>query len=174
MRSRYRGARRVAGFTLVELMITIVVLAIIIAIAAPNFTSLINSNRLTGAGNELIAVLQTARTEALRRNRTVTVCSSANGTSCGQGPTWIALIKGTGGEVLRQASFSSSVKTAGTGTEFVFRSDGFARSAPTEDKFLDTTIKLCIDTKAPVENARLISLKSGSRISMAKSSGACK
>ncbi|WP_185957738.1 GspH/FimT family pseudopilin [Tepidiphilus olei] len=72
-----------SGFTLVELMVTIAVLAILLAIGIPSFASLIASNRLTSATNELIASLQTARTEALRRNVRVTVCPAApTATAC--------------------------------------------------------------------------------------------
>ena len=59
------------GFTIIELMITLVVLAIIISLAAPSFVSMIQNNRATGATNDLIASFQLARTEAIKRNGTV-------------------------------------------------------------------------------------------------------
>ncbi len=48
------------GFSLIEMMVTIIVLAIVMAIAFPNFTALINSNRLSAAANELSASLSPA------------------------------------------------------------------------------------------------------------------
>lgn len=92
--------RRGAGFTLVELMVTIVVLAILLAIGIPAFASLIASNRLTSATNELMAALQTARTEALRRNARVTVCPAAptaNGCSGAWRDGWIAFVDPSAG-----------------------------------------------------------------------------
>src|SRR5690625_1849031 len=99
-------ARRSAGFSLVELMITIAVLAVIIAISAPSFTGVFNNNRLTARANELVASLQSARSEALRRNAPVVVCRSTDGATCegaaGNWDQWITVV-GTD-EVLRQDS----------------------------------------------------------------------
>ncbi|MDK2797846.1 MAG: type fimbrial biosis protein FimT [Tepidiphilus sp.] len=79
----HQPSRHARGFSLVELMVTIAVLAILLAIGIPSFASLIASNRLTSATNELVAALQTARTEAIRRNARITVCPAApTATAC--------------------------------------------------------------------------------------------
>ena len=83
--------RRQSGFTLTELMITVAVLAIVVTIAVPSFTNLINSNRLTAAANELVATVQTARMEAVRRNSSVVLCPTVNGTAC-SGTNWERLM----------------------------------------------------------------------------------
>lgn len=59
------------GVTLIELMIAVGILAIVVAIAVPNFQSMIQNNRLTSASNELLGVFQIARAEAIRANRRV-------------------------------------------------------------------------------------------------------
>ncbi|GAB2621559.1 GspH/FimT family pseudopilin [Lysobacter erysipheiresistens] len=84
-------AVRWRGFTLVELMITVAVLAIVVTLAAPSFSDLINRNRLTAAANEVVGALQTARMEAVRRNTRVVLCPSTDGTSC-SGADWQRLI----------------------------------------------------------------------------------
>ncbi|WP_142805232.1 GspH/FimT family pseudopilin [Tepidiphilus sp. J10] len=92
--------RNDVGFTLVELMVTIAVLAILLAIGIPSFATLIASNRLTSATNELVASLQTARTEALRRNVRVTVCPAApTATACSGAwrDGWMAFVDQTPG-----------------------------------------------------------------------------
>ena len=72
------------GFTLIELMVTIAVLAIIVTLAAPSFQATIENNRLTSQANELVTALALARSEAVRRNTPVTVCPG----SCALGQGW--------------------------------------------------------------------------------------
>lgn len=76
------GMKMQSGFTLVELMIVIVVLAIILTLGVPSFRSIIQNNRATTAANDLVAALQTARSEALKLRADVTVCPSAGGAAC--------------------------------------------------------------------------------------------
>lgn len=64
----YSLRRRLAGITLVELMVTIAVLAIALTLAVPSLTDLIRSNRVTSQTNEFVALLHLARTDAIRRN----------------------------------------------------------------------------------------------------------
>jgi type IV fimbrial biogenesis protein FimT len=71
-----------AGFTLIELMVGIALLAILLAIAAPNFQGMTASSRLTSASNELLGSLQLARAQAIRTGARVTVCRSTNATQC--------------------------------------------------------------------------------------------
>lgn len=72
-------ARRSGGFTLVELMITVAVLAVGLALAAPNLTSLIANYRLHSAAEGVINGLNYARAEAVRRNSPVSFTLDAGG-----------------------------------------------------------------------------------------------
>jgi type IV fimbrial biogenesis protein FimT len=77
------------GFTLVELMITIAIAAIILAIAVPSFTQVIKNNRMAGQINELVSSLNLARSEAVKRGLSVTVCKrNAAGTNCNAAGQW--------------------------------------------------------------------------------------
>ncbi|MFT3756866.1 MAG: GspH/FimT family pseudopilin [Pseudoxanthomonas sp.] len=78
-----------AGFTLLELMITLAVLAILVALAAPSFQNTLRSNRVATATNELLASLNLARTEAIRSTNSAGVCASTGGTAC-DGGDWNA------------------------------------------------------------------------------------
>jgi len=71
------------GFTLIELMVAIMVLAILLGVAVPSFRDAALSSRLTAYANDLVASAQIARSEAIKRNSIVTLCASKNGTSCG-------------------------------------------------------------------------------------------
>lgn len=78
-----------SGFTLVELAIVLAVLSILFAIALPAFTDFTNSARRTSAINLLVADLNQARAEAIKRNRRALVCvRNATGTACGTGTDW--------------------------------------------------------------------------------------
>lgn len=61
------------GFTLIELMVTVSIAAILLGIAIPNFTSTITSNRLTTNANELVSALNLARSEAVKRGQQVVI-----------------------------------------------------------------------------------------------------
>jgi type IV fimbrial biogenesis protein FimT len=75
-----------SGFTLIELLVTVTVAAILLGLAAPSFRDIATRNRLANSSNDVISSVIYARSEAVRRGETISICSSANGTSCGG--TW--------------------------------------------------------------------------------------
>lgn len=83
--------RNSSGFTLIELLVTLTVAAILLTVAVPGFQSLIRGNRMATEANNLHAALVFSRSEALKRRGSVTLCRSADGTSCGGswGDGWI-------------------------------------------------------------------------------------
>ena len=88
----HRFVFAMCGVTLVELMVTIAVAAILLAVAVPGFRNLIVSNRLTATTNAFVAALNLARIEAVKRNARVTLCKTAdpNATApnCAASATW--------------------------------------------------------------------------------------
>lgn len=64
-------AKNCRGVTLIELMVTVVVLVVLIMIAAPAFQRMIERKRLEGAVENLYADMQYARTESIKRNKAV-------------------------------------------------------------------------------------------------------
>lgn len=171
------------GFTLIELMVTIAVLAILIAIATPSFTSVINSSRLTSHANEFVASLQLARMEAVRRNTRAVVCRSDNGSTCAAGAQWNGWItfvdsnrNGTAetAELIRVGAVKAPVQVrsgaAVTASRIVFSPDGLARvtnaAGVPQVSLLDVSVGVCIPTTLPAENERRVQIVSGSRISV--------
>jgi type IV fimbrial biogenesis protein FimT len=70
--------KKIAGFTMVELMVVIAIAAILATLAAPSFTQLIENNALSSDVNTLLADMRLARNEAVRRGTTIVMCRSAN------------------------------------------------------------------------------------------------
>lgn len=76
------------GMTLIELMITIFVLAILAMIGVPSFQNASLGSRLAAAANNLLASVQLARSEAIKRNAAVTLCASSDGATCAGSGGW--------------------------------------------------------------------------------------
>lgn len=74
--------RKQRGFTVIELLITLTVVALVLGIGVPNLRDFILNNRRVAAVNEFVASLALARTEAIARNLSVSMCPSTNGTGC--------------------------------------------------------------------------------------------
>ncbi len=80
--------RRKYGFTLIELLVGIVIAAILLMVAIPSFKDTSVRNNIESQISELHAALSLARSEAVSRNTTVSICRSANQTACLSGTTW--------------------------------------------------------------------------------------
>lgn len=95
--------RATTGFTLIEMMVTISIMAILLAIATPSFNNTIAGTRISGEINELQASLNFARSEAVKRGLKIDVCPPTvpNGTTCANtnplnwSSGWVVLIDGT-------------------------------------------------------------------------------
>lgn len=82
------STRRALGFTLLEMLMTIAIAAILATIAIPSFRYITNSNRIASELNGLLGDLQLARAEAIKEGRTVSVCESSDGVSCTNSTSW--------------------------------------------------------------------------------------
>ena len=115
--SARRGAGvRARGFSVVELVVTLAVAAIVLASAVPSLGTMVRNNRLASASNELVTALQLARAEATRRGRPVSLCSSDDGATCA------ASTQGWAGRrwlVFQDAASSGAPVTAGAGFELI-------------------------------------------------------
>jgi type IV fimbrial biogenesis protein FimT len=82
------NGRAMAGFTLTELIVVMLIVGIIAAIGMPSFKSVTTSNRITSEVNGLLGDMQYARSMAIKEGLPVTVCSSTDASTCNGGPLW--------------------------------------------------------------------------------------
>ena len=84
-RSRPRARR---GFTLIELVITIALATILMTLAAPSMIKMTKINRVQTEASSFVSDLMLARTEAVKRGQSVSVCITTAGSSCLTGNAW--------------------------------------------------------------------------------------
>jgi len=74
--------KSILGFTLLELMFAIAIAAILVAIAAPNFSDTLKANRVQSQARDLYSQLNYARSEAVSRGSIVLFCRSSDASTC--------------------------------------------------------------------------------------------
>ena len=135
-----RGARQ-RGFTLLELMITVSIVAILLAIGVPSFRYVTTSNRTAGEVNGLMGDMHFARAEAIKEGQTVTVCASTDGKTCSGAAAWNTgwiTFPGTGNpastaailHVQGQFYGADTLNASGATSAVQFNREGFALGLP--------------------------------------------
>jgi type IV fimbrial biogenesis protein FimT len=165
---------RQRGFTLVELMVTLVVAAVLITIAVPSFRNMILSNQLTTSANGIVAALNLAKMDAVQRNASVQFCSNladnngtdALGTDCtGMGAVYTEV---NGSPLLVRASISTltgSVQLNGDIQAVRFNSQGLGYNPTTSLLTNGTVADICTPSLSS-DNHRLIQITTGSIITV--------
>lgn len=170
------------GFSLVELLITMVVAVVLIVIAVPSFKSLTLANKLTTAANDMVNAIHVARMEAVKRNANTQLCSnaaSANGAdtlgvACStQSGAVYAMAGGAASQVLAGAvGITGAVQLKGDVTAIRFGGQGLGQKAGTTGPYSGTVADLCTSQMSK-DNHRTISMTTGSILVVDTSSGAC-
>jgi type IV fimbrial biogenesis protein FimT len=149
------------GFTLIELMVAIAVLAILLAIAVPSFYNVLLGSKLGGYANELVGSVNVARSEAIKRNAQITLCVSSNGTSCTTGgweSGWLVLNAATGEIILRQPAATSGIQITDTLTGAI--SIAFT---PTGVGATQATLRVCRATPSVGPQERVVTISATGR-----------
>lgn len=120
---------RKRGFTLIELVITIALMAILLVVAVPGMRNLIQDNKMAAQANDVVTAVNTARLEAIKRNRPVSLCVSDDASTCGSGDWqdgWMVYVDGDAA-----GSNNTSIDAANGGVIRVWQpGQGFADVAP--------------------------------------------
>ena len=164
-----RAARRhAAGFTLIELMVTLTVIVVLGMVAVPSFNQAFLGNRLTGYANSFAASANYARSEAIKRNATVTLCRSVDGSACASSGGWQqGWIVTAGTTVLqKQGALASGYHLTGDNYSIDFQATGVGAT--------DSTLVLCRATPTAGNQERQLRVTATGRVNITKTtSGTC-
>jgi type IV fimbrial biogenesis protein FimT len=120
--------RRDTGYTMMELLMSLAIVAILAAIAIPSFKYVTSSNRIATEVNGLLGDMLFARSEAVKEGQSVTVCSSSDGLNCSGSDNWqngwIVFLDTNGDKVRQNSEAIVRVQPAFSGT------DSFVSSNP--------------------------------------------
>ena len=117
-RCRSRARSSACGFTLIEALVTVAMLVILLAIAAPSMSAFLASQRVRSSSFDVYAGLIYARSEAIKRHANVTLVASTTDWSGG----WT--VQDGGGNVLRTQDPLKGVTVTSNAAELTYRLDG--------------------------------------------------
>lgn len=183
------GDRRAAlrsqhGFTIVELMVTVAVAAILLMIAVPGFRNVTLANKLNVAANDMVNAINVARLEAVKRNSSTQLCSNSPGANadtgdalggaCGgeTGAVW-AMSNGSAARVLAgPTNLVLPIQLDGDVTALRFSAQGQAWKVGSGTPFGDVVADICT-SQLSQDNHRVITMRSGSILVTKTTSGDC-
>ena len=186
--TRLRAHCRDRGFTVVELMITIAVAAILAMIAVPSFRHLMLVNRLNTAANALVDQLNLARMDAIKLNATTQFCGSTAtlnttadplGTACGtesgavyslpQSSSTAGQVRATPPGITAPLQFASGDVAA---VRFSGQGFGYAPSDASRTPYDNPVATICT-SQLSSDNLRIVNMTTGSIVAVASSTGSC-
>jgi type IV fimbrial biogenesis protein FimT len=139
-RSSFAASKRARGFTLLELMFAVVVLAVLLSLAAPSMRNLVLDQRIKTVAGDLHASLIFARSEAIKRNQYVALCAMTDdGWGCQNSADWargwIIYLDANGdgfpnavSDILKRQDTLTDISLTGTNANITYQGDGRLRA----------------------------------------------
>ncbi len=174
-KSDFSQAKRQRGFSLIELVMALSIGSILISVAIPNLKVVVQNNRIQSQIGDFMSDLNLARSEAIKQGRRVTICKSANGSSCttsnGWDQGWIVFVENNGngllddGEIVLRVHSSLSggntMSSIGNIDNYIsYVANGFSR---TNNNVIQTgSIALC-DSRQDDTEARAVRINATGR-----------
>lgn len=169
------------GVTFVELLVTLSIFSILLAVGVPSFSQFTANNRLNSYANTLFSHLSLARSEAIKRNTRVAICKSMDGSSCASSGDWSqgwivfvdldnnASVGNDEQIITTMPALSAGFSFAGnTNVSNYISYDGQGIQKLTSGGFQSGTITLCPAAPAAAGNGRDVILSSSGRSRVTK------
>jgi len=151
------------GFSVVELLVTVAIAAVLMVIAVPSFRRVILSNRLNTTANDVVLAVNTARLEAIKRNATTLLCSD--------GSVYVGSC-GSGTRILASVGLGPTIKiNGGSVVGLSFSPQGIARKTGGTGPYGGTVADICTAGLGN-DNHRVVAMVGGSILATTTSSGA--
>lgn len=168
--ARTQISRATAGFTLLEVMVAMAIMAVFLASAVPSFGSMVKNNRLEAEQMDFMSSIALARSEAAKRGVPVSLSALtpvATGNEFGNGwAVWVdsnhdGLYQAATETIRVHQALSSDIRLASSTTDLTFQPDGFRRYQDDSGNLIEARFTLC-DSRHNVKGAQVTVLPSGS------------
>jgi len=187
---RSKRTHQYGGFTLIELIVTVTVLAVGLVLAVSGYTNVIASNRLAATTNELVESIKQAQIQAIKRNTSVQFCSNSStnngsstlGTACGGSAGtvyWVDPGSGSAAQIQGQPQLPTTI-SIGDGTSsttavtaLLFAGNGLATKVGASSGPYTGFVADIYSSSIKSNNHRCIYITTGSVVSSCTSNGAC-
>ena len=158
------------GFTLIETMVVLVIVAVLLVVAMPGYSVLTLRTKLKSYANELVASIYLSRSEAIKRNAPMTLCTSTDGATCAGGGDWDEgwIVMDPNDLVIRQRQpVVGDIKLFGLSSinSLTFEPSG-AASTP-------ATFKICQQASSPLIEERRVTVSATGRPQVETTKNGC-
>ena len=151
------------GFTLIELMIGLTLMALLVGLTLPAFRASGARAQLKSQTTDIMAAIASARSEAIRRGKSVKACGSDSGTACviGKWPYGFIIVESSAGTIIQKQLRNEAKLVISGADNFEFGADGRSKSGT-------ANLTLCSTASAvkDEERAKTISVSTTGRLSV--------